>query len=91
MHFELPKYGIIIIDDYYQKHHGVKLRDPKQPLLISMPKYKGKGDRVAESVKSIPELCHMSSLTLRAHFQMELQQKLASILKFGQKSLGKHV
>lgn len=84
---------------YYEKQYDIKLKDPKQPLLISMPKAKDKRAGITEPVKLIPELCLMTGLTdrqrndfrlmqeLSAQLRMDPQQRLTTIRGFGQKML----
>jgi aubergine-like protein len=97
--FDHPKHGSINLAQYYEKQYDIKLKDPKQPLLISMPKAKDKRAGITEPVKLIPELCLMTGLTdrqrndfrlmqeLSAQLRMDPQQRLTTIRGFGQKML----
>ena len=99
MQFDHPKYGAINLAQYYEKQYAIKLKDPKQPLLISMPKAKDKRAGITEPVKLIPELCLMTGLTdrqrndfrlmqeLSAQLRMDPQQRLTTIRGFGKKML----
>ena len=99
MSFDHPKHGNINLAQYYEKQYNVKIRDPKQPLLISMPKAKDKRAGITEPVKLIPELCLMTGLTdrqrndfrlmqeLSAQLRMDPQQRLTTIRGFGQKMM----
>ena len=97
--FNHPKHGNINLAQYYEKQYDIKLKDPKQPLLISMPKAKDKRAGMTEPIKLIPELCLMTGLTdrqrndfrlmqeLSAQLRMDPQQRLTTIRGFGQKML----
>ena len=99
MQFDHPKYGSINLAQYYEKQYDIKLWDPQQPLLISMPKAKDKRAGITEPVKLIPELCLMTGLTdrqrndfrlmqeLSAQLRMDPQQRLTTIRGFGKKML----
>ena len=99
MVFDHPKYGSINLAQYYEKQYAIKLKDPKQPLLISMPKAKDKRAGQTDPVKLIPELCLMTGLTdrqrndfrlmqeLSAQLRMDPQQRLTTIRGFGKKML----
>ena len=99
MQFNHPKHGNINLAQYYEKQYDIKLKDPKQPLLISMPKAKDKRAGMTEPIKLIPELCLMTGLTdrqrndfrlmqeLSAQLRMDPQQRLTTIRGFGQKML----
>jgi hypothetical protein len=43
--------------DYYEKIYNIKIRDKKQPLLVSLPKEKDKRGGINGPIYLIPELC----------------------------------
>jgi hypothetical protein len=51
------KKGPITLLDYYEKIYNIKIRDKKQPLLVSLPKEKDKRGGINGPIYLIPELC----------------------------------
>ena len=50
--------------EYYMKHYGLKIKDPKQPLLIHRPKRKTIEEaETGKLIALVPELCNMTGLT----------------------------
>ncbi|XP_001605719.1 piwi-like protein Siwi [Nasonia vitripennis] len=57
---------------YYQQKYQVRIRDPKQPLLVSRSKARDRRAGNDELVYLIPELCRSTGLTdeMRGNFQL---------------------
>jgi len=57
---------------YYTERYNRSIRDPKQPLIISMPKVRDERSGVSGPIYLIPELCNMTGLSeeQRANFQL---------------------
>jgi len=55
---------------YYQEVHNIKVREAKQPLLVSRPKKKDQRPGAPEVLYLLPELCTMTGITdeVRANF-----------------------
>ncbi|XP_050080186.1 protein aubergine-like [Anopheles maculipalpis] len=49
--------------DYYKKHYNITIRDPKQPMLVSMPNERMERRGVTTPVLLVPELCRMTGIT----------------------------
>lgn len=49
--------------DYYHRKYGIKIRDSKQPLLISKSKMKEIRAGSSELIALIPELCRATGFT----------------------------
>ena len=63
--------------DYYRKQYEIGIREPKQPLLVSMPKEKDKKrpDVPQGPVLLVPELCALtgkSSNGIRRLYTLDL-------------------
>ena len=57
---------------YYTEKYNKSIRDPKQPLIVSMPKVREQRGGVSGPIYLIPELCNMTGLSdeQRANFQL---------------------
>lgn len=57
---------------YYTDKYNKSIRDPKQPLIVSMPKVRDQRGGVTGPIYLIPELCNMTGLSdeQRANFQL---------------------
>merc|ERR1719341_2140852 len=57
---------------YYTERYNRSIRDPKQPLIVSMPKVRDERGGVSGPIYLIPELCNMTGLSeeQRANFQL---------------------
>jgi len=57
---------------YYETKYNKKIRDPKQVMIISMPKVKDQRGGVTGPIYLVPELCFMTGLSdeQRANFQL---------------------
>ena len=57
---------------YYTDKYNKSIRDPKQPLIVSMPKVREQRGGVSGPIYLIPELCNMTGLSdeQRANFQL---------------------
>ena len=57
---------------YYEDRYNRKITDPKQPLIISMPKVREVRSGVGGPIYLIPELCNMTGLSdeQRANFNL---------------------
>ncbi|XP_076226679.1 argonaute 3 isoform X2 [Nomia melanderi] len=63
----------ITLFDYYKQHWNLKIRDPKQPLLVHRAKMKSPtGEPQEQLILLIPELCYIASLTdsIRSDFKV---------------------
>ncbi|XP_054728354.1 protein piwi [Anastrepha obliqua] len=69
--FSCKEKDVSFIDYYYQKYH-IRIRDPKQPLLISKPKERAMRSGGSDTIILIPELCRPTGLTdtMRNNFQL---------------------
>lgn len=69
--FKCKDKDVSFIDYYYQKYR-IRIRDPKQPLLISKSKERQFKSENEEFVILIPELCRATGLTdaMRNNFQL---------------------
>lgn len=65
------KNGPVSYKDYYQKRYNIKIRDVKQPILISKPKMRDVRGGRNEFICLIPELCRATGMTdaMRSNFQ----------------------
>merc|ERR1719500_457347 len=48
---------------YYTEKYNRAIRDPKQPLIVSMPKVRDERGGVSGPIYLIPELCNMTGLS----------------------------
>ncbi|XP_046398366.1 piwi-like protein Siwi [Ischnura elegans] len=48
---------------YYQERYGIKIHDPKQPLLLTRTKARDRRAGAPEHIYLIPELCRLTGLT----------------------------
>ena len=57
---------------YYTDKYNKSIRDPKQPLIVSMPKVRDQRGGVSGPIYLIPELCFMTGLSdeQRANFTL---------------------
>lgn len=57
---------------YYQTRHNIKIRDPKQPLLVSKAKARQIRGGSPEEFFLIPELCRLTGISdaMRGNFQL---------------------
>lgn len=88
------KEGAVSYADYYEQRYSIKIKDPKQPLLISQPKDRDRRGGRMGPVLLIPELCHMTGLTdeqrnnykltssLSRWTRMEPTERVNTLLKF---------
>ena len=62
----------ISFKDYYKSRYNVNVTDPKQPLLISMPKMADQRRGFDQPIILVPELCNMTGLSddQRANFKL---------------------
>ncbi|XP_011187514.1 protein piwi [Zeugodacus cucurbitae] len=69
--FKCKEKEVSFIDYYYQKYH-IRIRDPKQPLLISKAKDRAMRGGSSDIIILIPELCRPTGLTdtMRSNFQL---------------------
>lgn len=58
--------------DYYKEKYGLTIKDPKQPLLVSLPKAADIRRGNTKPLKLVPELCSMTGLSdeQRANFKL---------------------
>lgn len=85
---------IITYMDYFFERYGIKIRDPNQPLLISMPTDRDRRGGEEKPVALIPELSKMTGLTdehrrnfgltkeLTQKTQQNPKQRVETLLKF---------
>lgn len=66
------KTGHKSIVEYYNERYNLKIKDPKQPLLVSKPKAKDVRGNKDQVLLLVPELCRATGLTdkQRANFTM---------------------
>lgn len=66
------KTGNKSIVEYYNERYNLKIKDPKQPLLVSKPKAKDVRGNKEQVLLLVPELCRATGLTdkQRANFTM---------------------
>ncbi|KAL7738918.1 hypothetical protein ACLKA6_016921 [Drosophila palustris] len=59
--------------EYYHTKYNIRIRDHKQPLLVSKNRDKAQNTNANELVVLIPELCRVTGLTdsMRANFQLK--------------------
>ena len=56
--------GTINLIDYFKQQYNIRISDPHQPLLVSMPKKKDRRRTGSDQpIMLIPELCRMTGLT----------------------------
>ncbi|XP_011202861.2 protein piwi [Bactrocera dorsalis] len=69
--FKCKEKEVSFIDYYYQKYH-IRIRDQKQPLLISKAKDRAMRGGSSDIIILIPELCRPTGLTdtMRSNFQL---------------------
>lgn len=65
------KDGAISYAEYYQKRYQIRIRDVRQPLILSRSKDKQKRGGQADLIALIPELCRATGLTddMRSNFR----------------------
>lgn len=65
------KEGKVSFIDYYKRKYNIRIRDPKQPMLISKSKEKDLRGGKSEAIALIPELCRATGLSdqMRTNFQ----------------------
>ncbi|XP_063698509.1 protein aubergine-like [Culicoides brevitarsis] len=58
--------------DYYQKRYQIRVRDMRQPLILSRSKERQKRSGQADLIALIPELCRATGLTedMRSNFRL---------------------
>lgn len=66
------KDGTISYADYYQKRYQIRIRDYRQPLILSRSKDKQRRNGQADLIALIPELCRATGLTedMRSNFRL---------------------
>lgn len=65
------KEGTLSYADYYQKRYQIRIRDHRQPLILSRSKDRQKRAGQADLIALIPELCRATGLTedMRSNFR----------------------
>lgn len=69
--------------EYYKKHHGINVKDLKQPILVHMEKIRVAGELEKREVflGLIPELCNMTGLTDEMRSKFTIMKDLATHTK----------
>ncbi|XP_035903682.1 protein aubergine-like [Anopheles stephensi] len=49
--------------DYYKKQYNITIRDPKQPMLVSMPSERMARIGITSPILLVPELCRLTGIT----------------------------
>jgi aubergine-like protein len=75
--------GRVSFNDYYFENYKIRIRDGKQPLLISNPKARDKRGGVGSPIRLVPELCALTGTILLKDFARDFAMKkdLDSITK----------
>ena len=70
--FFTRKDGNVTYKDYYESKYNLRIKDDKQPMLVSKPKARDVRDGRDQVIFLVPELCRATGLTerMRANFQM---------------------
>ncbi|XP_058807299.1 piwi-like protein Ago3 [Phymastichus coffea] len=72
----------ITLVDYYKQHHGIKIQDFDQPLLITRSKEKkSTGETVEKLSLLVPELCYLAGLTDSIRKDFKITKDLATVTK----------
>ena len=61
--------------DYYKRQYNITIKDPKQPLLLSLPEKTSESEKdVLKALALIPELCMLTGLTdqMRSDFRVRV-------------------
>lgn len=63
MAFEDKKGNKVQFMEYYLRRWGMKITDPKQPMIVSIPKERDMKGNTQLPVQLVPELCNMTGLS----------------------------
>ncbi|KAG4079046.1 hypothetical protein HA402_001701 [Bradysia odoriphaga] len=62
---------------YYKEKHGLKINDPKQPMLITRSKSRGIRGGEPEQILLVPELCRATGFTQEMRNNISLMNEVA--------------
>ncbi len=73
----------ISYNEYYKNHHGIELKDKKQPLLLSREERRvsGKADKETITFCLIPEICFLTGITDALRSDQKVMREIASITR----------
>jgi len=77
MTFEDQKGNNVKFTDYYLKRWGMKINDPNQPMIVSIPKERDIKGNTRLPVQLVPELCNMTGLSDAQRADFRLMQEVA--------------
>jgi len=69
------------LEKYYTQKYNKSLKDPKQPLIISMPKLSEQRTGATGPIYLIPELCNMTGLSDEQRANFKLMQDMGAFTR----------
>uniref|UniRef100_A0A182RCZ1 Aubergine n=1 Tax=Anopheles funestus TaxID=62324 RepID=A0A182RCZ1_ANOFN len=69
--------------DYYKKQYNITIRDPKQPMLISLPNERLVRLGMDKPILLVPELCRMTGITEDMRKDFNLMRAIADHTRLG--------
>lgn len=69
--------------DYYKKQYNITIRDPKQPMLVSMPSRQMERVGITSPILLVPELCRMTGITDDMRRDFHLMRAIADHTRIG--------
>jgi len=80
--FNHSKLGEVTLLKYFELTYKIRIKDPNQPLLVSMPKKRDiRRMGSSDPILLVPELCRMTGLTDRLRSNFRAMQEMAQCLK----------
>lgn len=69
--------------DYFKQQYNIQIRDPKQPMLVSVPSMRMQRSGVTGPIMLVPELCRMTGITNDMRKDFNLMRAIADHTRLG--------
>uniref|UniRef100_A0A182QKA2 Aubergine n=1 Tax=Anopheles farauti TaxID=69004 RepID=A0A182QKA2_9DIPT len=69
--------------EYYKKAYNITIRDPNQPMLVSMPNQRQQRSGITGPILLVPELCRMTGITDDMRRDFNLMRSIADHTRIG--------
>ncbi|XP_053677649.1 protein aubergine-like [Anopheles nili] len=68
---------------YYKDAYNITIRDPRQPMLVSMPNMRQKRAGITSPILLVPELCRLTGITEEMRRDFNLMRSIADHTRIG--------